>query len=126
MLPVYTETPAQVHESPWRTASMLVRAYTQTAVYAVDNDGYPTSASICDMLKAATKAQVDYWQATGTTPGAHATDETRVASSKRLGPAQVTYGDTDALITQRDRDANTLCLEARLILDPLHSHPRII
>ena len=110
-------------------ASRLVEDATLTAFYTVDADGVPTNDDIRARFKAATIAQVNYWQDLGIQPGQGAagiTEEGR-ASTKQIGSASISYEFRFAQQNLRDRleALTTLGPEALAILG--HSaHGRVI
>lgn len=94
-----------------RLSHLLVRRWLQDCPPA-------TTPAHEQAIREAEVAQVRYWAANDITPGAENVQTTGkvVASSSLLG-ASMTYADTaEARVKARERAAETLCLEARLIL----------
>lgn len=94
-----------------RLSHLLVRKWLQDCPPA-------TTPEHKQAIKAAEFAQARYWAVNDITPGAENVQTTGkvVASSSLLG-ASMTYADTaDTRVKARERAAETLCLEARLIL----------
>lgn len=59
-------------DSLLRRASAQVESHIRTAVYDVDEDGYPTDPDVADALRDATCAYVAYWDETDDVTGADA------------------------------------------------------
>lgn len=57
-----------------RSASVEVEKLTRRAVYATDEDGYPTDADVADAMSDATCAIVEYWEETDDPTGADAAE----------------------------------------------------
>ena len=94
-----------------RLSHLLVRKWLQDCPPA-------TTPAHKQAIKDAEFAQAHYWAANDITPGAENVQTTGkvIASSSLLG-ASMTYADTaDTRVKARERAAETLCLEARLIL----------
>ena len=111
-------------------ASRLVDDATLTARYAVDAEGLPESASIRQLFRAATIAQVRFWHANGLDPAqgvVGATSERR-AASKSIGSASVSYDSAAAQqsTAARVEALTTLAPAARATLGHLLSGPVII
>ena len=110
-------------------ASRLVEDATLTAFYTVDADCVPTNDDIRARFKAATVAQVNYWQELGIKPGQGAagiTEEGRV-STKSIGSESVSYEFRNAQQNMNDRLAalTNLGPEALAILGHL-AHGRVM
>lgn len=99
-----------------RSASILVRRATRTAVYATTADGLPTDATLVAALRDATCAQAHAWAAAGIDPTAPAPASARVATSKSIGSGSVTYADAQAVSVAQDRLRAGLSDEAAAIL----------
>jgi len=94
-----------------RLSPLLVRKWLQDCPPA-------TTPAHKQAIQEAEVAQARYWAANDITPGAENVQTTGkvIASSSLLG-ASMTYADTtDTRVKARERAAETLCLEARLIL----------
>lgn len=94
-----------------RLSHLLVRKWLQDCPPA-------TTPTHKQAIQEAEVAQARYWAANDITPGAENVQTTGkvIASSSLLG-ASMTYADTtDTRVKARERAAETLCLEARLIL----------
>ena len=94
-----------------RLSHLLVRKWLQDCPPA-------TTPAHKQAIKDAEFAQARYWAANDITPGAENVQTTGKVnpSRSRLGPS-MTYADTtDTRVKARERAAETLCLEARLIL----------
>ncbi|WP_313816351.1 hypothetical protein [Citricoccus sp.] len=104
-----------------RSASTLVEQATRNAVYGTFTDGMPSQSRVIDAFRDATCAQASFWAANGLDPAAGSLSEqsTRVASSKSIKGASVSYdaGDTAATKAARVAALSTLCEEAFGILD---------
>ncbi|GAA3705408.1 hypothetical protein GCM10023081_46800 [Arthrobacter ginkgonis] len=103
-----------------RSASSLVERDTLTAIYAHDTDGYATEPGTATAFREAVCAQAAFWAANGLDPtaGALGIQAERVASSKSIKGASVSYDTADAAATKAARVAalETLCSEAWRIL----------
>jgi hypothetical protein len=99
-----------------RSASMLVRRATMTAVYDVDIEGRPTNPAILGAFRDATCSQAATWAALGVDPVTGAAAGGKVASSKSLGSASVAYADAGLAAAARAKAATQLTTEALLIL----------
>lgn len=103
-----------------RSASALVEEATMLAVYPVFSDGMPRGADHVGAFRDATCAQAAFWAANGLDPAAGELVELgkRVASSKSVKGASVSYDAADAAAAKQARvDAlRTLCAEAFQIL----------
>ncbi|MDN6260013.1 MAG: hypothetical protein L0J31_09635, partial [Corynebacterium sp.] len=88
-LPDGTENP----DTKILLASAVVREATLSAVYDVQLDGIPEDPDLADLFKAATVAQINYWQALGIDPAKGAADVAKggVASSKSIGSASISH-----------------------------------
>jgi hypothetical protein len=103
-----------------RSASMLVRSSTVTALYDVDTEGLPSDATVLEAFTDATCAQAAFWAAAGVDPVAGGVSTTAPVRSKKLGSGAVEY-DTgvSASVTAfsaKQAAANSLCGEAWMIL----------
>lgn len=104
-------------------ASAVVREATLTAIYAIDSDGVPSDPDLAALFKAATVAQVAYWQALGIDPaeGDSGAATGGVASSKSIGSASISHDSrTVADVADARRSAlRSLGPEAAAILAAL-------
>lgn len=103
-----------------RSASLLVRESTKTAVYGTDETGLPSDATIADAFKDATCAQVASWVAAGVDPSGAGVSTAAPVRGKRLGSGSVEYdtavsGSVTAFQAKRAA-AVTICPEAFMIL----------
>lgn len=103
-----------------RSASMLVRNATMTALYNVDNEGLPSDAAVLEAFTDATCAQAAYWSAAGVDPTSGGVSTSAPVRSKKIGSAGIEY-DTgvSASVTAfsaKQAAANSLCGEAWMIL----------
>jgi hypothetical protein len=96
-----------------RSASLLVRRATLTAIYDVDAQGMPTAPDVAAAFRDATCTQAATWASLGIDPAKGAADTLPV--SKSLGSASITYA-THGVTTGRADAAVQLAQEARLIL----------
>jgi len=71
-----------------RRASQSIDSLILTAVYDVDEDGYPTDLDVADALRDATCAQVAFWQETDDVTGAEAQAGVVKIGSVQLGQSQ--------------------------------------
>ncbi|PSK95774.1 hypothetical protein CLV30_12826 [Haloactinopolyspora alba] len=141
MLTYATET--DLTASPWgidpvpanvaallRSASLLVRRKTRTAVYATDADGYPSDTGLRQAFTDATCAQAASWAAAGIDPtGGTAGAKQTAVTSKGIGSASLSYAGGAAAADARARALDTLCPDAATVLvtagvlhgEPLHN-----
>lgn len=98
-----------------RAASMLVRGATRTAVYQTTPAGLPRDADVAEAFRDATCAQAALWDTQGIDPD-NPTAGPRVAQSKSIGSASVTYADAGQIIGSRTDAARTLGSAAVTIL----------
>jgi len=96
-----------------RSASLLVRRATLTAVYYTDAQGMPTDPDVAAAFRDATCSQADTWATLGIDPAKGAADMLPV--TKSIGTATITYA-TASVTTARGTAAVQLTREARLIL----------
>lgn len=104
-----------------RYASLLVDHYIAGAQYARLADGTPADTDLRDLLAAAVAAQVKYWEDSGIDP-TRVDASSRVVANKSLGPASVSYADSDTIMTQREAAAHGLAPMVRLMLSGLVTH----
>jgi hypothetical protein len=104
-----------------RSASTLVEQATRNALYPTDSQGLPSLPEQATVFRDATCAQAAYWAANDLDPaaGTLAVESVRVASSKSIKGASVSYDAADTAKAKQARvDALTrLCGEAYGILD---------
>lgn len=98
-----------------RAASMLVRGATRTAVYATTPGGLPRDEDTLEAFRDATCAQAAWWAAQGIDPD-NPHGGPRVAQSKSIGSASVTYADSTDILAARAAAANSLGSAALTIL----------
>jgi len=110
-------------EEPWdgsnqvllarlRSASIEVEKLTRMAVYATDDDGYPTDPDVSEAFTEATCAIVEFWQDTGDPRGVDAAQGAVKILSVSLG---TTSSSTENL-TERERLARRIGTQAIDIL----------
>lgn len=103
-----------------RSASLLIRSTTMTAVYAVDATGLPTDPKVLEAFKDATCRQVEFWVAADVDPTNGGAQTKAPVQSKKLGSGMFQYDtsvNASVAAFQARRDAATsLCAEAWLIL----------
>ena len=104
-----------------RYASLLVDHYIAGAQYARLADGTPADTDLHDLLTSAVAAQVKYWEDSGIDP-TRMDSSSRVVAKKSLGPASVSYADSDTIMAQRDNAAHGLAPMVRLMLSGLVTH----
>lgn len=132
-MPVYA-SPAdlpdgvEASETVLLLASALVDEATLTAHYQVDDDGLPVDPSILSLLRAATIAQVTYWDELGVDPvqGAAGVVSQRQASSKSIGSASVAYESGEARTQARVDALRSLGPAATAALGALMHGPVIV
>lgn len=118
-------------DSYLRSATMLVRSATKSAVYDVDENGLPSDPIILRAFNDATCAQVEYWQASGVNPmagGVTFTDGGQLASRSEGARAEAFFADSDAFKASRREAAMCLCRLSTEILAAngmLNRHPGI-
>lgn len=116
-LSTWTSSPAPDNaERLLRSASMLVRRATRTAIYTTTNDGLPSHDHVVEAFRDATCAQAAAWANAGVDPARPLESGDRVAQSKSIGSASVTYGDTDAIVAARTASVSQLDEDAVQIL----------
>lgn len=99
-----------------RSASVMVRGATRTALYAVQPSGLPVDDDLREALRDATCAQAAAWSAAGIDPTAPVAARGRVATSKSLGSGSVTYADAASVVAAQDALRERLTDEAAAIL----------
>lgn len=99
-----------------RSAAVLVRRATLTAVYDVDATGTATSSAVRDALRDATCSQVATWVALTIDPAKGAADAGKTVAAKSIGSASVQYSTYASTVAARARAATHLSDEALLIL----------
>lgn len=97
-----------------RTASLIVRRVTRTAVYATDTTGLPTDTDTIDAFRDATCAQAAAMDANGVDPLAGQAGASQEVASTSIGSASVSFvagsGSAAAALL------SDLCAEAAMIL----------
>lgn len=117
----WTQLPAPANAAALlRSASLLVRSSTMSAIYTTDDSGAPTDTKVLQAFKDATCAQASYWAAAGIDPSSGGISTAAPVRSKRLGSGGIDY-DTSAAtsaatLQTKMAAAATLCGEARLLL----------
>lgn len=107
-LAAWTGTAVPANAEPLlRSASILVRRATLTAVYTTD----PVEA-----LADATCAQVAVWSALGIDPAKGSADGGKTVSAKSIGSGSIQYAVYAATAQARADAATSLCQESLLIL----------
>jgi hypothetical protein len=99
-----------------RSASLLVAEATVNTYYDVDTTGMPTDATIVTAFRDATCCQAAAWAALGINPAAAGVLQPGVASSKKIGTAQIDYSDSAAAADARSAAADSLVPDAYRIL----------
>ena len=117
-----TYTPAGLQDTPdVQYASLLVDHYIAGAQYARLADGTPADTDLHDLLTSAVAAQVKYWKDSGIDP-TRMDSSSRVVANKSLGPASVSYADSDTIMGQRVAATQGLAPMVRLMLSGLVTH----
>lgn len=98
-----------------RSASILIRRATRSAVYAVDGDGLPTDTAVSAAMRDAACSHAAALSAAGVDPLAAGTEAGAVASSS-IGSASVTFADSAGAAAARTALSVGLCREALSIL----------
>jgi hypothetical protein len=98
-----------------RSASLLVRRATRSAVYAVDGTGLPADTSVSGAMRDATCAHAAALAAAGVDPLAAGTEAGAVSASS-IGSASVTFADSAAAAAARARLSDRLVPEALAVL----------
>lgn len=99
-----------------RTASLVVRKATITAVYATDSTGAPSGTDEIDAFRDATCAQAAAMAANDVDPLAGQAGTSGAVASTSIGSASISFAsDTDTATLQRSLLAD-LCSEAAMIL----------
>lgn len=98
-----------------RSASILVRRATLTAVYDIATGGMPTDADLVAALKDATCSQAATWIALAIDPAQGVAGAGKVVAAKSIGSASVTYATVNAAQAMADA-SEFLSQEAWLIL----------
>jgi hypothetical protein len=99
-----------------RSASGLVRSETKTAVYATDDDGYPTDTALIAAFMEATCAQAKFWADHGINPSLGAAGVAPLAASKSIGGASIQYSTYVSTAEARANAAGVLGPDAWYIL----------
>lgn len=114
---------------PWLVlASVLVERATMTAIYRTDDDGLPIHAGTREAFRAATVAQVAYWQALDLDPtlGSAGVTGKRLATSKSIGSASVSYESSERATSDRAASLTQLGPAALAALGWLARGPVIV
>jgi hypothetical protein len=101
-----------------RSASSEVEALTRLSRYDVDEDDYPTDATISDAFKEATCAIVEFWEETGDVHGADAAQGAVKIGSVSLGTTSSTQqglSPREKLVQRIGEGAVTILANAGLI-----------
>lgn len=99
-----------------RSASLLVRRATMTAVYATASGGLPSDPDLVTAFRDATCAQAAAWVAQGIDPAGGAAGTSGVPTSSSIGGGSVSYAVPPAALDARATAASQLCDEALAIL----------
>lgn len=83
-------------DSLLRRASGVVDGLTRHAIYAVDEDGYPTDSAIAEAFMNATCAQAAWWDETGDATGAQSQSGTVSIGSVSIGARSRAAGGASA------------------------------
>jgi len=97
-----------------RSASILVRDATISAIYSTDDDGYPTDADVSQAFEDATCAHAAALSAAGVNP--LASGAVAGIASSAIGGASISYAGSDAVANVRLDLSRTLCQESLRIL----------
>jgi hypothetical protein len=89
----HEEESVEVVNAKLRRASIVIDGLTRRDVYDVDEDGYPTDATIADAFKEATCAQMAWWDDTDDVSGAGSQEGTVSIGSISLGASGRTAGN---------------------------------
>ena len=98
-----------------RTASMVVRRATKTAVYAVDDNNVPSDTDISDAFRAATCAQAAAMAANDVDPLAGQAGASQEIASTSIGSASISFAAGGSAEMAASLLAD-LCSEAAMIL----------
>ena len=103
-----------------RSASLMVRSETMTAVYDTDDQGKPTDTATAEAFRDATCAQAQAWAAMGIKPTTAGVPQAAPVRSKKLASGGIEY-DTSvnssvAAFQAKQQAAKTLCAESWMIL----------
>jgi hypothetical protein len=103
-----------------RSASILVRRETITAIYATDAEGKPVDAQVIAAFQEATCVQAQFWVANSIDPSSGGLPQPAIVQTKKIGTASIVY-DTSAqgsanVIAARMAATSGLCLEAFSVL----------
>ena len=99
-----------------RSASLLVRRETKTAVYWTDTTGLPTDTALVTALRDATTAQAAAWAAAGIDPTGGAATVTGLPKSSSIGSGSIDFGTREGSDTDRAALADQLAPDAAQIL----------
>lgn len=110
-----TAPPANA-EQLLRSASLLVRRDTKTALYSTDDTGLPTDSDLAQALKDATTAQAAAWAAANVDPTAGPATVTGTPKSSSIGSGSIDLGQRDGLDTDRAAITDRLVPDAAQIL----------
>ena len=105
-LTAWTTEPAPVNAvGLLRSASTLVEKATITAVYRVDTNGMPLDPRIRSTFKDATCEQAAFWATNNIDPakGDLAIQSEKIASSKSISGASISYDTNDATVAKQAR-----------------------
>lgn len=103
-----------------RSASLMVRTETMTALYAANSEGFPTDTKLLEAFRDATCAQVRAWHGMGVDPSTAGVPSAAPVRSKKLGSGSFEYDtsvNSSVTAFQAKREAaNQLCAESWMIL----------
>lgn len=117
----WTQQPAPPNAAALlRSASMLVRGATITAIYGADSNGIPTDGAVLSAFRDATCAQAAAWVTAGIDPAGGGVAASAPVRSKKLGSKSVEYDTSvNSSVTAfqaRKTATSSLTYEAWLIL----------
>ncbi|WP_440708820.1 hypothetical protein [Herbiconiux sp. YIM B11900] len=97
-----------------RSASIEIESLTRLALYATDDDGYPTDPDISDAFTEATVAVAEYWEGTGDSMGVDANAGAVSIGSVSLGTTSSRVASGDETASRTGRKALTILRNAGL------------
>ena len=123
----WTGDPVDLAAPLLRAASSLVETCTVTALYAVDDEGYPSDPIIRAAFRDATLAQAEAWHALGLDPrkGAAGVSGEATVTGKSLGGASLSYAVPARSTDDRVAALHTLDDRAAAILRGALPHGRV-
>lgn len=97
-----------------RSASIEVESLTRLALYATDEDGYPTDPDVAEAFTEATVAVAEYWEGTGDHQGVDANAGAVSIGSVSLGTTSSRAASGDDTASRIGRKALTILRNAGL------------